>query len=423
LKGHPKLASSFPIRNSKSSPFYLLSQILNLNSKNEIVKDGKLRVIDTLDEKFFGVPGDYAYHVKPAQFQDGRIVRAAATSGCLAYSVDHVREMIWIPHSRMDMPDKQDIGYARAMFPLTHGKFVNDQWFELKQEGSKLLPIPVQPFESSENLYLNTYPLSHIVSTSVDYELIARWLEVLDIYMGVPWILLDQDPLSIQRAKDLKPSRRFLFSQIVNYSNYKLFAPCLLSSAILIFPPLTWMALALMREARAIAEAGLNFRDIASPDQVSIVVNNHDLKGAVEIWKDLRKVVTKIFTPLDEQYGRVWFSGYCPSDYLNLKELGQYSNSIEAFEKLVLAGGWTSHLKHLEDNWWIKTQAGFAGHSTSVKVWERWIKATWTPTKEITENNIDLIKEVETITRAPSRYLPAMEDSCGRKGCKAQSSV
>lgn len=304
--------------------------ILNKNN-NLVLTNASSKKITSLPDKI--IEGHYTY-------TDGRrfsVSTKGFNSACLAYVVDFLWNMF--KHNYLDIPGNKL--WLRPMVP-TEGEY-KEVWWDIV--GGKEITITNNGFSPQS---FHTFPS---LFDSLTENQINRIVKVWNAYVGIPWVLLDRDPLATIRARLLQPYGKY---KLLEIAGGKTLAFPNVSSAALFSPASTWLIYALSREAIGIA-LDSSCKDLVEKlpeeSEVSEVINTHSLSGALELWgKSIRTIGIS----------------YNSSPYTS----AFWINSLPTFEYIVQNGGIFGFGTNPIKNWCLE-RPEISGHCSTLMAWER----------------------------------------------------
>lgn len=324
------------------NPFYL-----NYTPYVEFaILDKTNKILSAINSKYKSIPDtiEFGQH----GYEDGR--RFALTTGfhtCLAYVIDCVWELL---HAQQDLVNNKL--WIRPVLHTKEGKY-KEEWDSIRgKEQINLSGI------SPISLY--TLPWFYtgykLFPTQEELFILAK---VWNAYVGIPWVLLDRDPLAILRANVLQPAGKFKVLTInagcyMEHSVKSIIFPHISGTALL-SPALLWLIYGLSREAMDLAtskgRAKMLVANLPPDDEVSDVINNHSIVGALELWsKGIRDIGINLF---NDQYSSVF-----------------WPKSLPTFEYLILNGGAFGLGTSPEKNWHLDKPSIYE-HCATLLAWER----------------------------------------------------
>lgn len=311
-----------------------------VNKKNEIVLEN-ISTIKSMPETIH--PGQYVY-------EDGkRFAVSGHAYGCLAYLIDYT----WCLFKQNYDKIGDNKLWIRPFLFRSDKKEYTEEWDS--QNGKKVVScIGVSP--------ISAYNLPHFHTTFDRFptqEELIKIAKVWNAYVGIPWVLLDRDPLALGRAMIINPAGKFKVLNIKLNSVHKELKSIIfphISGTAFLSPAILWLTYALGREAISLAMSNTEYAKnliakLPADDEISDVINTHSLNGALELWsKNIRNLGINWY---NEQYSAAF-----------------WQNSLPTFEYIILNGGAFRFGMSPKKNWHLD-RPSIDGHCNTLLAWER----------------------------------------------------
>ena len=322
--------------------------------------------------------------------------------GCLVYATDDLwiayksiynkmqKEMEFYLRAMLEKPSVRNISLPIKWSTIKDGSLVDNPKMTNKESlypsmgfsgHNILIPLAKSLERQTYDDYLNEL-FSNKLSDEQKQKALIDLVKLLDLLVAIPWVLLDQDPLTSKRAELLCPASSFSIEEKSNSKgSIKYLRYGTLSPAPMWAPQLAWLAAGMVREAATIVscahkenytknsstyeiydENELSLTEwqkllkdifkVAPADEVVDIINKNDFVGAYDIWKRLCPIQNRISTG-----DTIWGVGA----------------GRKAFEATILMGGVRSIGKSFEGNWKLSTpMQAYSTHGSTLKAWETW---------------------------------------------------
>lgn len=282
-------------------------------------------------------------------YKDGRRFAVSTRShGCLAYVIDHIWELLKQNYAKI----ADNKLWIRPLLNISDKKEYKEEWDS--ENGKEIVSLlGISP--------ISAYNLPHFHTTFDRFptqEELIRIAKIWNAYVGIPWVLLDRDPLALARAVLINPAGKFKVLNIKLNSVHKELKSIIfphVSGTAFLSPALLWLTYGLGREAIALAMSNTKYAKdliakLPSDNEISNVINTHSLLGALELWSRIRNLGINWY---NEQYSAVF-----------------WPNSLSTFEYIILNGGAFRFGISQEKNWHLD-RPHIIGHCNDLLAWER----------------------------------------------------